>query len=120
MGLHVDLDLISKDNAAKAGHRKYGCVLINDGDKITKARKAELLKINQEKYGLTQEYIDYLKLPDASNVKVYNIDKILNSRRKLSTSEKIQHLEDLRNALVKKLNILNSGGIIKDYDYLSP
>ena len=73
--------------------------MINDGDKMTKERKQELKCINQEKFGLSKEYIAYLKLPKSCNVKVYDIAKILNARRKLSTSEKIQHLLDIKNAL---------------------
>ena len=56
---------------------------------MTKERKQELCVINQEKYGLSPEYIEYLKLPKASTVKVYDVHKILNARRKLSTSEQI-------------------------------
>ena len=63
--------------------------MINEGDKMTKERKQELCVINQEKYGLSPEYIEYLKLPKASTVKVYDVHKILNARRKLSTSEQI-------------------------------
>ena len=55
--------------------------------------------INQEKYGLSEEYIKYLKLPLASDIKVYDINKILNSRKKLSTSEKIEHLLKIKNNL---------------------
>ena len=56
---------------------------------MTKARKDELKQINQEKYGLSKEYIKSLKLPKSCNVKVYDIGKILNARRKLSSAEKI-------------------------------
>jgi hypothetical protein len=36
LGLHVDLDRISQDNAKIQGTRKYGTVLINQGDKLTR------------------------------------------------------------------------------------
>lgn len=80
----------------KSGKRKFGCVLINEGDKLTSEEKARLLEENQEKYGLSQEYIDYLKLPKASNVKVYDIDKIVYAKKTMSTSEKIGHLEIIK------------------------
>lgn len=87
---------------------------------MTKERKIELVKENQEKYGLSQEYIDYLKLPKSANVKVYEIAKIINSRRKLSTSEKIQYLQEIKEALLKKKEILSQGKKIVDFDYLTP
>ena len=53
-------------------------------------------KENQIKYGLSQEYINYLKLPKACNVKVYSVDKIVYAKKKLSTLEKINHLYRVR------------------------
>ena len=61
---------------------------------------------NQEKYGLSKEYLDYLHLPKACNVKVYSVEKIVNARKKLSTGEKIERLIDIKNALIKKLKVL--------------
>jgi hypothetical protein len=46
LGLHVDLDLVAKENMQKAGMRKYGTVLVNDGDKKTKEEKGILKKEN--------------------------------------------------------------------------
>ena len=45
LGLHVDIEKVGKDNANKPGLRKYGCVLINQGDKLTK-EKEKLCKEN--------------------------------------------------------------------------
>jgi ribosomal protein L19 len=53
-------------------------------------------------------------------VKVYSVEKIVNARKKLSTGEKIERLIDIKNALIKKLKVLQSGGKIKDFDYLTP
>ena len=51
----------------------------------------------QEKYGLPDDYVkNVLKLPPASKVKIYDIDKIINSRKKMGTSEKIDYLLDLK------------------------
>lgn len=64
----------------------------------------------QEKYGLEQDYVDHvLKLPPSSKVKIYDIDKIMNSRKKLGTAEKIDHLLDLKATLLKRIAILESG-----------
>jgi hypothetical protein len=68
-----------------------------------------LQKENEKKYGLTKEYLAYLKrkLPKESDIKVYDINKILNSRKKLSTSEKIEHLVQIKNNLEEKLELIN-------------
>ena len=42
LGLHVDIDSIFAANMAKKGLRKYGTVLINEGDKLTKEQKVVL------------------------------------------------------------------------------
>ena len=42
-------------------------------------------------------------MPAPTQVKIYSIDKILQSRGKLSTVEKINHLIDLQEALKEKL-----------------
>lgn len=71
MGLHVDIERIFFDNSSKKGFRKFGC-LINTGDKLTPEIKQKLLKINQEKYGLSEEYLRDLKLPNTKYlVKIY-------------------------------------------------
>ena len=51
---------------AKKGLRKAEGVLINQGDKLKPEEKEELLEQNQAKYGLSQEYLNYLKLPKSS------------------------------------------------------
>lgn len=91
---------------AKPGTRKYGCVLINQGDKVTPAEKLERIEENRRMYGLSQEYIDYIKLPKAHNVKIYDIDKIIYSKKKLSALEKIDHLQDMKEALMDKMKTL--------------
>lgn len=66
-------------------------------------------------YGLDKEYVDFLTLPKPSKVKIYDIDKIVNSRKKLSTGEKIDHLLDLKATLLKRLEILKSGRKLEGY-----
>ena len=109
MGLHVDCDQIFEDNRKKEGLRKFGC-LVNSGDKLTKARKLKLRQENQEKYGLTPEEVAKIKLPYVKHiVEIYEIDKIIHSKKKLSTVDKIYHLEKLKLALEDKLDRLTRG-----------
>lgn len=75
---------------------------------------------NHQKYGLPQSYIDSLELPKAQDIKVFDISKVLNPRKKLSTSEKIQYLEKIREVLVKKLAVIKQGRKVEDFDYKTP
>ena len=59
-----------------------------------------------------------MKLPPKSKVKIYDIDKIMNSRKKMSTSEKIDHLLELKKTLQVRLNILKSGRKIIGFKYV--
>lgn len=86
MGLHIDIDRVKRDNDAKQGVRKSG-FLVNQGDKLTKQKKAELKEINHVKYGLPDAYVESLVLPKAGDIRVYEVAKIINAKRKLSISE---------------------------------
>ena len=91
------------------GIRKCG-FLVNQGDKLTAIQKKEKIEENRKKYGLTQEQIDNIKLPYVKNlVEIYEIDKILNSKKNLSTVDKISHLEHLKEALENKLSMIKKG-----------
>ena len=69
--------------------------MVNAGDKVTKEEKVKLKAEMQTKYGLDEYYVKHvLRLPPAQKVKIYDIDKIVNSRKKLSISEKIDQLKD--------------------------
>ena len=70
---------------------------------MTAQGRKDLQKINREKYGLSAEYVANLKLPAPTQVKIYNVDKIINSRGKLSTVEKLNHMLSLQAALQVKL-----------------
>ena len=91
----------------KTGKRKCG-FLVNDGDKLTKEDKENLKKENQEKYGLKPEFVAALKVPPSTSVQIYDVNKILNPRSRLSTIEKINHLLELRQALKDKLEHLRT------------
>lgn len=66
---------------------------------MTPEEKEALKTINIAKFGLSSEYLEYLSLPPGCNVKVYEINKIMNGRKKLSTAEKIERLTDIKEAL---------------------
>ena len=54
MGLHLDLEKVFMDNAAKTGPQyvRKGGLLINDGDNPTKAVVMRKREENKRKYGL--------------------------------------------------------------------
>ena len=109
MGLHVDIDAIYEDNQKTVGKRKAG-FLVNQGDKLTHEIKKQLQLDMQDKYGLTDDYIDnVLKLPPKSKCKVYETDKIMNSRKKMPTTTKIEHLLELKKTLLYRLEIIKTG-----------
>jgi len=75
--------------------------------------------MNQKQYGLEPHYYKcVLRLPKATQVKIYEPDKILNSRRKMSTVQKINHLMDLRKALERRIRILEAGKEIRGFVYV--
>lgn len=119
MGLHVNIDAVKRDNDAKDGYRKQGCI-VRQGDKMTREEKDRLIKENRKKYGLPRKYLSQLTLPTANKIRVYEIDRILNSRSKLSTADKILHLKAIYKNLARKLSILNRGGQITTWKFVSP
>eukprot|EP00347_Sterkiella_histriomuscorum_P017240 403350146 len=107
MGLHVDIDKIALDNRRKNGIRKMG-FLVNQGGKLTPEEKAHYQEINRQKYGLSPEEVETIKLPPPCSVEIYDINKIINPKSKLTTIEKINHCIKLQDALLEKLeNIKN-------------
>ncbi len=94
MGLHLDIDAIAKKNAANlTGKRKMG-FLINEEDMLTKEEKLRRQAHNKQEYGLSKEQVKEIKkmLPPPSEVEIFSLDKILNSKKTMSTIEKIVHL----------------------------
>ena len=68
------------------------------------------------KYGLDQCYIDHvLRLPPKSKIKIFDVQKIVNSRKKLSTCEKIEHLKDLKKTLLHRLKLIERGVELKGF-----
>lgn len=80
------------------------------GDKLTKEEKAALVQENQRKYGLSREYLRFLRLPRPSPVQVLSLDDVLNNtRRALTAMEKIEHLITIKATCLRKLEVLESG-----------
>ena len=104
MGLSVDIDRIELDNRKKQGIRKCG-FLVNQGGKLTPEEKKNLIEINRERYGLSEIEVANIKLPAAKYlVEIYQIEKITNSKSKMSVVEKMNHLIKLQEALLNKLD----------------
>jgi hypothetical protein len=61
----------------------------------------------KRQFGLNPRYInEILKLPEPQRVKVFETDKILNSRKKMSITEKLEHLEDLKDTLETRIKMI--------------
>lgn len=96
----------------KQGIRKFG-FLVNQLGKLTPEEKKRLIEENRLKYGMSSEEVAAIKLPAPCHLlQVYNIDKIMNPRLKLTTIEKINHFIKLRDALQSKLDMLRQGTLV--------
>ena len=114
MGLHIDIDRIQQENAGKTGYRKGG-LLVNRGDILTKEEKVALQRENKRIYGLPREYYESLRLPESSNIKIYNVDRIVRGRKKFTIPEKLQHLAHIKTALMQRLEVVRDGKIIANF-----
>ena len=102
MGLHLDVRKIHEDNSLKPGVRKYVGVLINQEDKLTKEIKLQRKQENKIKYGLPRDFYQKIRLPPPTEIKVFNLENIMNHKKDLSTIERLQMLHDLLDYIKKK------------------
>ena len=104
MRLHLDIDRIAEKNRNTVGVRKMG-FLVNQDDKLTKAVREQKQERNKQLYGLSDKQIEEIKLllPPPHDVQIFNLDKILNNKKRMSTIEKIVHLNNLESALLQKI-----------------
>lgn len=86
---------------------------------MTAEEKQSLVKANQRAYRLPKEYLFSLKLPKANKIKIYELDKVLDAGDSLTIPEKIQHLKCVLKNLERKMSILNRGGKIKGWNFVS-
>jgi len=83
--------------------------LVNQLGKLTKEERKQLQLENQKRYGLSEERIQELKLPYVQHlVEVFEIEKILHPRKRTTTIEKLNQLQKLQEALVRKLEMVHS------------
>ncbi len=76
---------------------------------MTPEEKKTLIAQNRVKYGLTDEQLEEIKLPAPCHlVQVYDIQKIMNPRLKLTTIEKINYCIKLQKALESKLEMVKN------------
>ncbi|CAD8155447.1 unnamed protein product [Paramecium octaurelia] len=104
MGLQIDLEKVWIDNNQKKGvMRKNGCV-INTGDNPNKEERKQRIEDNRQKYSISQEEINKIKLPRFKNdcvAKYFTIQEIENDQ--FTTIEKLQHFVNLEIEIDKKL-----------------
>jgi hypothetical protein len=87
--------------------------LVNQGGRLTPEEKKILIEENRLKYGLPEEHVADIKLPAPCHlVQMYEIEKIMNPRLKLTTIEKINHFIKLQDALLSKLEMLRTKKLI--------
>ena len=89
------MDAVLRDNKKKEGVRKWGGQLVNHGRKLTKEEIAVQIAENKRMYGLSEEYIRMIKLPHPSNIRIYDLDKIVGGRL-FTIPEKIDHILALK------------------------
>ena len=117
--MKVDIDRVYQDNLKKEGFRKFNTILINTGDKLTREQKIALCKENKIKYGLSEEYVNSLKLPNSSHVRIFDdVKKIMSGKKLFTIPEKLEHLFELKNALHERLKIIKKGATIKNFENL--
>ena len=104
LSLHLDTKKITADNKRRVNAiRKHG-IIVNDGNKLTREELVEKRILNQEKYGLTKEQVDAIKLPPPTSVCFYSVKKIMNPKNDLSTIDRIEKLLEFELALKIKLD----------------
>ena len=111
LNLRVDIDAVLRDNKLKVGIRKLG-FLIHQGAVLTKDEKLQMQKENIQKYGLCREYVKMIKLPSPSNIQIYDMENIVNGRKKFTIPEKIEHILALKESLTDRLGKVREGQII--------
>ena len=108
MGLHLDLEQIYCDNRTREGPTitRKGGLIVNCGDNPTQREVFEKRELNKAKYGLSTNVVASLQLPKTQTkewLKVLTLEQILRNSSNFSVSEKIVHLNVLKEALERKL-----------------
>lgn len=83
--------------------------IINSGDNITQDQRNFRIKLNNEKYGLSKEFINSLKIPKLLSLSMghhLNIKQIMDDKNNFSILEKIDQLKNLIECMKKKLQFI--------------
>lgn len=94
MGLHLNLERVFQDNMKRTGVTRKNNFIINTSNNPTKEERKRQIEENRIKYGLTKEDVKAIKLPRWRTEGFLTLDEI--ETDKLSTLEKLIHLENLR------------------------
>lgn len=117
MGLHIDIEKVFIDNINRTGvERKNNCV-INTGDNPTRQERTRCIAENKDKYGLTKECVQSIRLPKTNNSQFKDtimLEEI--ETNKFSTIEKIHHLIMLKKAVQNKVEYLAKRGVEEQDD----
>ena len=95
-------------------------MLIHQGDKLTKKQKAVLIEKNSKLHSLPEAYVNRIKLPDKSAVRIYKLRQVMQARTVLSTTEKLDHLHAIKRRLERKLKVMQKGYRVIDFQYEKP
>jgi hypothetical protein len=78
------------------------------------ADRKRLQKENHKMFGLTEEELAAIKVPDASNIAIYEIGNILQAKSKMSTVDKINHLIAMQDSLNQKFERMQEEKVKKE------
>ena len=54
-------------------------------------------------------------MPAANNVKIYDVNKIVNSKKRMTHSEQLNHILELKSSLLDRLKMVYEGAIIQNH-----
>jgi hypothetical protein len=92
---------VFQDNMKKTGVTRKNNFIINTSNNPTKEERKLRIEENRAKYGLTKEEVKAIKLPRWRTEGFLTLDEI--ETDKLSTLEKLIHLENLKKEIEMRL-----------------
>jgi len=107
MGLHLNLEKVFQDNMKKIGVTRKNNFIINTSNNPTKEERKRQIEENSLKYGLSKEEVKAIKLPRWRTEGFLTLDEI--ETDKLSTLEKLIHLENLKKEIEMRLTTIQKG-----------
>jgi len=107
MGLHLNLEKVFQDNMKKVGVTRKNNFIINTSNNPTKEERKRQIEENSLKYGLSKEEVKAIKLPRWRTEGFLTLDEI--ETDKLSTLEKLIHLENLKKEIEMRLTTIQKG-----------